>query len=49
MSQLMTNLAALHVKTVRAEIARNNFALLDFPAKHGFASCQRLVLSKRIE
>ncbi len=47
MSQLMDNLATLHVDTVRTEIARDN--LLNFPAKHGFAPCQRLVLSKWVE
>ncbi len=49
MSQLMANLSTLQVETVRTEIAWNNFALLDFLAKHGFAPCQRLVLSKWVE
>ena len=43
------NLATLQVENVRTEIARDNFALLDFLAKHGFTPCQRLVLSKRVE
>ncbi len=49
MSQLMTNLATLHVETVRTEITWDNFGLLDFLAKHDFTPCQRLVLSKRVE
>ncbi len=49
MSQLMANLATLHVETARTEITWNNFGLLDFLAKHGFTPCQRLVLSKWVE
>ncbi len=49
MSRLMANLSTLNVETVRTPITWDNFALLDFLAKHGFAPCQRLVLSKRVE
>ncbi len=45
----MANLSTLHVETVRTEITRNNFGLLDFFAKHGFTPSQRLVLSRRVE
>lgn len=41
--------STLHVETARTEITRNNFGLLDFPAKHGFTPSQRLVLSKRVD
>lgn len=39
----------LQVETVRNEIAWDNFALLDFLAKHGFTPSQRLVLTKWVE
>ncbi len=49
MSQPMADLATHNVETVRTEITRNNFGLLDFLAKHGFTPYQRLVMSKRVE
>ena len=49
MSQLMTNLVTLRIETVRTEVTWDDFALLDFLKKSGFAPSQRLVLSKRVD
>jgi predicted N-acetyltransferase YhbS len=45
MSQLVTNVEALHVETLRTTVAWNNFPLLGFLARTGFAPAQQLVLS----
>ena len=44
-SQLLANLASLHVETVRTEVDWDNFGLLGFLASCGFVPSQRLVLS----
>ncbi len=43
--QLMVNLDALHVETLRTTVAWNNFSLLRFLGRSGFAPAQQLVLS----
>jgi ribosomal protein S18 acetylase RimI-like enzyme len=45
LSQLMTNLDALHVEAVRTTVAWNNFPLLGFLSRSGFTPAQQLVLS----
>ena len=45
LSQLVTNLDALHVERLRTTVAWNNFALLGFLSRSGFAPAQHLVLS----
>ncbi len=45
LSQLMVNLAALHVDVMRTTVSWNNFALLGFLNRAGFRPAQRLVLS----
>ncbi len=45
LSQLMVNLEALHVETVRTTVAWNNFSLLGFLNRSGFRPAQQLVLS----
>ncbi|MFQ5955763.1 MAG: GNAT family N-acetyltransferase [Kiloniellales bacterium] len=49
MSQLLANLAALGVETVRTEVAWDNFSLLKFLHRCGFLPAQRLVLAKRVD
>ncbi len=44
-SQLMVNLDALHVETVRTTVTWNNFPLLGFLSRSGFTPAQQLVLS----
>ena len=46
MSQLLINLGALHVESIRTNVTWNNFALLNFLDRSGFAPAQRLVLSR---
>jgi ribosomal protein S18 acetylase RimI-like enzyme len=46
MSQLLVNLEAIHIATVRTNVSWNNFSLLNFLGKSGFAPAQRLVLSR---
>lgn len=48
LSQLMVNLAALHVDTVETHVARENFDLLGFLYRCGFIPAQRLVFMKTI-
>jgi ribosomal protein S18 acetylase RimI-like enzyme len=45
MSQLMTNLEALHVEALRTTVSWNNFSLLGFLNRAGFRPAQQLVLS----
>jgi len=48
LSQLLANLATLHVETVRSTMRWDNFGLLSFMQQAGFAPAQRLVLTRRI-
>ena len=48
LSQLMANLDALRVETVRTTVAWNNFALLGFLSRSGFTPAQRLVLGRPV-
>jgi ribosomal protein S18 acetylase RimI-like enzyme len=48
MSQLLTNLDALHVERVRSNVSWKNVALISFLDRNGFAPAQQLVLSKAI-
>ncbi len=45
LSQLLVNLDALHVETVRTTVTWNNFPLLGFLHRAGFRPAQQLVLS----
>ncbi len=45
LSQLMANLDALHVETVRTTVTWNNFSLLGFLNRAGFKPAQQLVMS----
>jgi len=49
LSQLLANLATLHVETVRSTIRWDNFGLLSFMQRAGFTPAQRLVLTRRID
>ncbi|MFQ5974451.1 MAG: GNAT family N-acetyltransferase [Alphaproteobacteria bacterium] len=46
LSQLLANLDALHVERVRTAVTWNNFSLLGFLARHGFAPAQQLALGR---
>lgn len=46
MTQLLVNLAALHVDAVRTNVTWNNFPLLDFLGRSGFKPAQRLSLAR---
>ena len=48
LSQLLINLAALQVESVRTKVERDNFGLWSFLAKRGFKPSQRLLLTKEI-
>ncbi len=48
LSQLMVNLAGLHVDTVETHVARENFDLLGFLYRCGFIPAQRLIFAKTI-
>jgi ribosomal protein S18 acetylase RimI-like enzyme len=48
LSQLLTNLAALHVLEIRTELAWDEFALMSFLAHAGFRPSQRLALRRSI-
>ena len=48
MSQLLVNLDALDVETVRTNVTWNNTALLGFLGRSGFSPAQRLALSRPI-
>lgn len=47
-SQLLTNLQALKVESVRTELAWDNFDLLGFLCHAGFVPAQRVVLSRPV-
>ena len=49
LSQLLVNLSALQVERVRTSVAWNNFPLLDFLDRSGFAPAQQIVLTKTID
>lgn len=49
LSQLLANLDVLHVERVRTRVTWNNFPLLGFLGRNGFAPAQQLVLSKPID
>ncbi len=49
LSQLLANLDVLHVERVRTRVTWNNFPLLGFLGRNGFAPAQQLVLTKPIE
>jgi len=48
LSQLLANLNALHVESVRTNVGWNSFPLLGFLDRNGFAPAQQLVLTKSI-
>jgi len=48
LSQLLTNLGALHVEHVRTNVSWNNTPLISFLDHNGFKPAQRLILSKAI-
>ncbi|MAF49224.1 MAG: GNAT family N-acetyltransferase [Rhodospirillaceae bacterium] len=48
MSQLFTNLGGLMIETTRTTVAWDNFALLGFLEKCGFAPSQRLIFKRTI-
>lgn len=48
LSQLMVNLAGLHVDTVETHVARENFDLLGFLYRCGFVPSQRLIFAKTV-
>jgi predicted N-acetyltransferase YhbS len=45
LSQLIANLGALHVETMRTTVTWTNFSLLRFLSRSGFTPAQQLVLS----
>lgn len=49
LSQLLANLATLHVDRVRTQVGWTNLDLLKFLGDCGFAPSQRLVLSKELD
>ena len=49
LSQLLANLDSLHVERVHTKVGWNNYPLLGFLERNGFAPAQQLVLSKAIE
>lgn len=48
LSQLLANLAVLHVERVRTEVAWDNFSLLGFLRRCGFKPSQRLSFARKI-
>ena len=48
LSQLLANLDSLHVERVHTKVAWNNFELLGFLERNGFAPAQQLVLRRAI-
>ena len=48
LSQLLINLSALRIETVRTIVPWDNFQLLNFLKKKGFAPSQRLLLTKPV-
>ena len=49
LSQLLINLAALQVESVRTKVEHEDFALWNFLARRGFKPSQRLLLTKKID
>ncbi len=49
LSQLLVNLSALQVERVRTSVAWNNFPLLGFLERSGFAPAQQVALTKTID
>jgi ribosomal protein S18 acetylase RimI-like enzyme len=49
MRQLLLNLAALRIQRVRTEIPWNDFDLLGFFERHGFAPAARLCLERELD
>jgi predicted N-acetyltransferase YhbS len=49
LSQLLANLDSLHVERVQTRVIWNDFALLGFLERNGFAPAQQLVLAKAID
>ena len=49
LSQLIANLDALHVETMRTTVTWTNFSLLNFLSRAGFTPAQQLVLSLPVE
>jgi ribosomal protein S18 acetylase RimI-like enzyme len=49
LSQLLVNLAGLHIETVRTIVPWDNLSLLSFLKKRGFAPSQRLLLTRRVD
>jgi len=48
LSQLLANLDALHVESIRTNVGWNNFPLLSVLNKNGFTPAQQVVLTKSI-
>ncbi len=48
LSQMVENLAALHVRRLETEVARDSFALLEFLYAFGFGPSQRLSFQRKI-
>jgi ribosomal protein S18 acetylase RimI-like enzyme len=48
LSQLIANLAALHVKRLETEVAHDSFALIEFLCASGFRPAQRLSFQRKI-
>ena len=48
LSQLLINLSALQVKTVRTRVEHDYFALWNFLTRRGFKHSQRLLLTKKV-
>jgi ribosomal protein S18 acetylase RimI-like enzyme len=48
LSQLLMNLATLHVESVRTKVEHENFGLRNFLSRCGFKPSQRLLLTKEI-
>lgn len=46
--QLLTDLSALEVESVRTKVEHENFGLRDFLTRRGFKPSQRLLLSKKV-
>lgn len=49
LSQLLLNLSALQVKSVRTRVEHDDFALWNFLTRRGFKHSQRLLLTKKVD
>lgn len=49
LTQLVENLAALHVERLETEVARDTFGLLGFLYKHGFGPSQRVPFERQLQ